>query len=61
MTGEPPDPRLRKVYRLEASVGPPLDLGQTAPATLDWLNKGVFIGVGGRQAAGVIYEAYLVV
>jgi hypothetical protein len=156
MTDELPDPRLRKVYRLEATVGPPLDLGETAQghrrivpltggaftgpeingellpgasadwqilmadgtalgdirytlrtdggellyvrsrsirhgsvevlarlgrgeevdadeyifrastrietaaATLDWLNKGVFIGVGGRQAAGVIYETYLV-
>ena len=27
---------------------------------LDWLNKGVFISVGGRQAAGVISETYLV-
>jgi hypothetical protein len=27
---------------------------------LDWLNKGVFISVGGRQPAGVIYETYLV-
>jgi hypothetical protein len=27
---------------------------------LDWLNKGVFISVGGRQANGVIYETYLV-
>jgi hypothetical protein len=27
---------------------------------LDWLNKGVFISVGGRQAAGVIYETYLI-
>jgi hypothetical protein len=27
---------------------------------LDWLNKGVFISVGGRQAGGVIYETYLV-
>jgi hypothetical protein len=33
---------------------------ETAAAPLDWLNKGVFIGVGGRQAAGVIYETYLV-
>jgi hypothetical protein len=24
------------------------------------LNKGVFISVGGRQPAGVIYETYLV-
>jgi hypothetical protein len=61
MTDELPDPRLHKVHRLEATVGPPLDLGETAAATLDWLNKDVFIGVGGRQAAGVIYETYLVV
>ncbi len=33
---------------------------ETAAARLDWLNKGVFVGVGGRQAAGVIYETYLV-
>ena len=33
---------------------------QTAESPLDWLNKGVFISVGGRQPAGVIYETYLV-
>jgi hypothetical protein len=33
---------------------------ETAAPDLDWLNKGVFIGVGGRQAGGVIYETYLV-
>ena len=33
---------------------------EAAAADLDWLNKGVFISVGGRQAAGVIYETYLV-
>jgi len=33
---------------------------ETAAPELDWLNKGVFIGVGARQAAGVIYETYLV-
>jgi hypothetical protein len=87
MTDELPDPRLRKVYRLEATLGPPMDVGdtaqghrrivpltggafsgpeitstriETAAAPLDWLNKGVFIGVGGRQATGVIYETYLV-
>jgi hypothetical protein len=27
---------------------------------LDWLNKGVFISVGGRQPGAVIYETYLV-
>jgi hypothetical protein len=33
---------------------------ETAAAHLDWMNRGVFITVAGRQAAGVIYETYLV-
>jgi len=33
---------------------------ETAAPDLDWLNKGVFISVGGRQATGVVYETYLV-
>jgi muconolactone delta-isomerase len=33
---------------------------ETAAPELDWLNKGVFISVAGRQTAGVIYETYLV-
>jgi hypothetical protein len=33
---------------------------ETAAPELDWLNKGVFISVGGRQPGGVIYEVYLV-
>lgn len=33
---------------------------ETAAPQLDWLNKGVFISVGGRQATGAIYETYLV-
>jgi hypothetical protein len=33
---------------------------ETAAPALDWLNKGVFISVAGRQAGGVIYETYLV-
>jgi muconolactone delta-isomerase len=33
---------------------------ETSARELDWLNKGVFISVGGRQASGVIYETYLV-
>ncbi len=33
---------------------------ETAAPDLDWLNKGVFISVGGRQLGGVIYEVYLV-
>jgi hypothetical protein len=33
---------------------------ETAAPDLDWLGKGIFISVGGRQATGVIYETYLV-
>jgi hypothetical protein len=33
---------------------------ETAAPDLDWLNKGVFISVAGRQPEGVIYEVYLV-
>jgi hypothetical protein len=33
---------------------------ETAAPDLDWLNKGVYISVGGRQPSGVIYETYLV-
>lgn len=33
---------------------------ETAAHGFDWLNKGVFISVAGRQPGGVIYEIYLV-
>lgn len=33
---------------------------ETAADGLDWLNKGVFVSVGGRQPSGVVYETYLV-
>jgi len=33
---------------------------ETAAPGLEWLNKGVFIGVGGRRPGVVIYETYLV-
>jgi Protein of unknown function (DUF3237) len=33
---------------------------ETAAVGLDWINKGIFISVGGRQPGGVIYEVYLV-
>jgi hypothetical protein len=33
---------------------------ETAAPALDWLNKGIFISVAGRQPGGVIYETYLV-
>ncbi len=33
---------------------------ETGAAGLDWVSKGVFVAVGGRQPGGVIYETYLV-
>jgi hypothetical protein len=33
---------------------------EAAARRLDWLNKGIFISTGGRQADAVIYETYLV-
>jgi Protein of unknown function (DUF3237) len=33
---------------------------ESAAPELDWLNKGVFVSVGGRQPSGVVYETYLV-
>jgi hypothetical protein len=33
---------------------------EAAARRLDWLNKGIFISVGGRQADSVIYDTYLV-
>jgi hypothetical protein len=33
---------------------------ETAAPHLDWLNKGIFVSVGGREPTGVIYETYLV-
>jgi Protein of unknown function (DUF3237) len=33
---------------------------ETAAPELDWMNRGVFISVGGRQPGAVIYETYLV-
>jgi Protein of unknown function (DUF3237) len=33
---------------------------ETASARLDWLNRGVFVSVGGRLRGTVIYETYLV-
>jgi Protein of unknown function (DUF3237) len=33
---------------------------ETSAPDLDWLNKGVFISVGGRRPGAVIYETYLV-
>jgi hypothetical protein len=33
---------------------------ETADPELDWLNKGIFISVGGRLPGAVVYETYLV-
>jgi Protein of unknown function (DUF3237) len=33
---------------------------ETAAPELDWLNKGVFVSVGGRQPAGIVYDVFLV-
>src|SRR4051812_47393503 len=33
---------------------------ETAAPGLDWMNKGVFVSVGGRLPQGVVYETYLV-
>ncbi len=33
---------------------------ETGAESLNWLNKGIFISVGGRQPGRVIYEVYLV-
>lgn len=33
---------------------------EAAAPNLDWLNKGIFVGVGARHAGGVTYETYLV-
>lgn len=33
---------------------------ETRADDLDWLNKGIFVSVGGRSPDGVIYDVYLV-
>jgi muconolactone delta-isomerase len=50
--GENVDPS-EYVFRTSAQI-------QTTAPGLDWLNKGIFVCVGGRQPSGVIYETYLV-
>ena len=60
-----PDPHLNPIDCLEdVDAGEYTVRGavkiETGADNLDWLNKGIFISVGGRQRAGVIYEVYLV-
>lgn len=50
--GEPVDPS-EYTFRTSTRI-------ETTAPRLDWLNKGIFIAVGGRRSAGVIYEVYLV-
>jgi muconolactone delta-isomerase len=50
--GEDVDP---SEYTFRSSTGI-----ETGAAGLEWLNKGVFVSVGGRTATGVVYETYLV-
>jgi hypothetical protein len=33
---------------------------ETTAPDLDWLNNGIFVAVGGRQARAVTYETHLV-
>jgi hypothetical protein len=33
---------------------------EAAAPDLDWINKGIFVSVGGRRTGGVVYETYLV-
>jgi muconolactone delta-isomerase len=50
--GEPVDPA-EYVFRAATTI-------ETAAPDLDWLNKGVFVTVGGRGPGTVSYETYLV-
>jgi muconolactone delta-isomerase len=50
--GEDVDPR-EYTFRTSTHI-------ETAAPQLDWLNKGIFVSVGGRRAGGVVYETYLV-
>jgi hypothetical protein len=43
MSGQLPDPRLRKVYRLEVTLGEPLDLGEVAQS-----HRRIVPQIGGR-------------
>jgi hypothetical protein len=50
--GEPVDPH-EYTFRTATQI-------ETAEPSLEWVNKGVFVSVGARDAAGVTYETYLV-
>jgi muconolactone delta-isomerase len=50
--GEPVDPH-EYTFRAATAI-------ETGEPSLEWVNKGVFVSVGARDAAGVTYETYLV-
>jgi hypothetical protein len=50
--GEPVDPS-EYTFRTTTQI-------ETGEPSLEWVNKGVFISVGAREATGVTYETYLV-
>jgi hypothetical protein len=50
--GEPVDPS-EYTFRATTQI-------ETGEPSLEWVNKGVFISVGAREATGVTYEIYLV-
>jgi Protein of unknown function (DUF3237) len=54
-----PRPRREDVDPSEYTFRATTQIETAAPA-LDWLNKGILISVGGRQAAGAVYETDLV-
>ena len=54
----PSEPRRgRRPQRVHVRAATQID---AASPDLGWLNKAIFVSVGGRQAANVIYETYLV-
>jgi hypothetical protein len=50
--GEEVDPG-EYIFRAAAQI-------ETSARDLDWLNKGIFISVGGRSSGGVAYDTYVV-
>ncbi|HTG46855.1 MAG TPA: DUF3237 domain-containing protein [Actinomycetota bacterium] len=50
--GEDVDPG-RYTFRTTTAI-------ETSAPDLDWMNRGVFVGVGARSRSGVVYETYLV-
>jgi len=64
MTAQLPDPRLRRVYRLEVTLGEPLDFAEAAQGHRRIVPQtdGTLTGpeIGARRPRGGIYDSYLV-